>query len=85
MTLEYDGLLSIVGIKAGVLMMEDAGYVPLSTWYDRIASMAVVSFREIAMPAELFKKAANASLEGANIVMLVAIDNCDRRLGNKDT
>ena len=78
-------LLSIVGIKAGVLMMDDAGYVPSRTWYDRIASMAVVSLRPIAMPAELFKKAANASLEGANIVMLVAIDNCVRRLGNKET
>ena len=78
-------LLSIVGIKAGVLMMEDAGYVPLSTWYDRIASMAAVSLRAIAMPAELFKKAANASLEGAKIVMLVAIANDERRLGNKET
>ena len=85
MTLEYDGLLSIVGIKAGVLMMDDAGYVPLSTWYERIASMAAVSLRVTAMPAELFKKAANASLEGANIVMLVAIDSCVRRLGNKET
>ena len=78
-------LLSIVGIKAGVLMMDDAGNVPSRTWYDRIASMAVVSLRPIAMPAELFKKAAKASLEGANIVMLVAIDNCVRRLGNKET
>ena len=68
-----------------MLMMDDAGYVPLSTWYDRMDSMAVVSLRPIAMPAELFRNAEKASFEGANIVMLVAIDNDDRRLGNKET
>ena len=47
--------------------------------------MAAVSLRVTAMPAELFRKAANASLDGANIVMFVAIDSCVRRLGNKET
>lgn len=49
------------------------------------ASIAAVSLIARAAPAELLKKAANASFGGARIVMFVAIDSWVSKSGNRDT
>ena len=50
-----------------------------------MAWIAAVSLEVIADPAELFKKVANASFEGARMVTFFAIDNCVSSSGNRET
>jgi hypothetical protein len=71
---------SKVGRKRGLLVKFDAKYVPLITWYVRRAA-TVAELLAAALPPGLARKASNAALLGARMVILEACPKAETRSG----
>lgn len=77
---EYVSLVNNVGTKVLVLVIWLAWYVPFRTWYCSKATRRPESFAT-RRPRLVLLNSAKASLDGARIVMLLALERDSKMAG----